>query len=85
MAVYVDESIWPYRGQLYCHMSTDGNIQELHDMAKKIGLKRSWFQEHRRVDHYDVSPNKRKLAIANGAIEVDSRFTVENCHNGVRE
>jgi len=36
------------------HLATDGPLQELHDAAAAIGLKRAWFQANRRHPHYDV-------------------------------
>lgn len=79
MTVYVDNSIFPYRGKLYCHMATDGDIEELHEMAAKIGMRRSWFQNHPAHPHYDLSPQKRLLAIRNGAIELDSFELIKKC------
>jgi hypothetical protein len=79
MTVYVDESAWPYRGQLYCHMFTDQmDLAELHDLASRIGLRRSWFQDPRPGDHphYDLSPAKRSLAIRYGAVETTARKAV---------
>lgn len=72
MAVYVDESVWPFRGQLYCHMLAD-TIEELHAMADKIGMKRAWFQSPPKIrtPHYDIAPSRRALAVKYGAIEVD--------------
>lgn len=74
MTVYVDESIWPYRGTKYCHMMVgkDDDLQELHDFAASIGLKRAWFQDRPTHPHYDLSPTKRALAVRNGATEVKS-------------
>lgn len=51
-----------------CHMFAD-DLEELHNMAEKIGLKRGWFQDGR-LPHYDLTPNKRKQAIQHGANEV---------------
>lgn len=75
MTVYVDEPIWPFRGQKYCHMFTDGDLSELHALADKIGLKRAWFQNPRPGDHphYDLSPVKRALALQNGAVFVSGK------------
>ncbi len=60
-------------GNQWSHMTCDGNIEELHRMAEKIGLKRSYFQDHAQwyLKHYDLTPSKRALAVAHGAIEVD--------------
>lgn len=48
-------------------------VEELHTMADRIGLKREWFQprpEHS-INHYDIVPTKRALAIKYGAIARD--------------
>lgn len=79
MAVYVDKlfntaplrsATWRYNQA--CHMWAD-DVEELHYMARRIGLKDSWFQPHPRVPHYDLTPNKRASAIEAGAIESNLR------------
>ncbi len=45
------------------------SIPELHQFAKRLGLRRAWFQPHPRHPHYDLTPNKREQAIKLGAIE----------------
>lgn len=77
MTIYVDECIWPFRGTKYCHMMVgkDDDLQELHDFAEQIGLKRAWFQNKHYAPHYDLAPSKRALAIKNGAVALD-RFGV---------
>lgn len=59
---------WPYyRG---CHLFTDdGNLQELHNFARRLGLRREWFQGGRHP-HYDLTTSKRRLAVKLGAREV---------------
>jgi len=60
-----------------CHMFTDGDLDELHRLAKAIGMQRSWFQwEDGKVPHYDLTEAKRKAAIRRGAIPLDLRGTV---------
>lgn len=54
-----------------CHLMAD-TVDELHSMAKKIGLKRSWFQLGSRP-HYDLVEKKRDKAVLNGAIELNDR------------
>jgi len=71
MAVYVDHGRIAFRGMLMCHMVAD-TLEELHEMADKIGLKRTWFQPYS-SPHYDISQSKRSLAVAEGAIEIDMR------------
>lgn len=72
MTVFVDE--FPYKGwgkwNGGAHM-TGTDIDELHEMAKKIGLRRSWFQDST-FPHYDLTNSKRKLAIAEGCTEIEA-------------
>ena len=48
--IYVDELV-DYNGMTklkydrWCHLWTDGDIDELHKFAQSIGLKRRWFQD----------------------------------------
>ena len=72
--VYVDEARWPWKGQLWCHLAAD-SLDELHDFARKIGLKRQWFQEppKTRYPHYDLNANRRVVAVKRGAVEITGR------------
>ena len=76
--IMVDQIIvWPsakppfHRGS--CHLTTDGPIEELHSFAARIGLRRSWFQLHPKMDHYDLTPRRRAAALAAGAVFVEAR------------
>lgn len=66
MTVYVDDMYKIPLGRFgrmkMSHMiaTTD---EELHEMAQRLGLRREWHQG----DHYDVSMEKRELAIRYGA------------------
>lgn len=72
MTVYVDDAEIPFQGMKMSHMIADTE-KELHEMADKIGLERSWYQG----DHYDVSISKKKEAINEGAEEVTWRELIE--------
>src|SRR5918995_1769936 len=50
----------------WCHMATDGSFDELHAFARRLGLRRAWFQR----DHYDLPAHGRAAAVALGAEEV---------------
>ena len=70
--IYIDE-IRDYTGIInlkykkWSHMWTDGDIEELHEFAEKLGLKRRWFQNKKRLPHYDLVPTKRAIALRMGA------------------
>lgn len=78
MPIYVDE-LRNYRdlfGQglpgLWCHMVTDGSLEELHEFAARVGISPRRFQNHPRHPHYDLMPSSRALAVALGAVEVST-------------
>lgn len=77
VAVYVDNERNRFGRMIMCHMMAD-TLEELHEMAHRIGLKRRWFQmSNRGMPHYDISLSKRKEAVECGAIGVDRRRMVE--------
>jgi hypothetical protein len=80
MTIYVDVQMnngWKMYGRTVqnCHLFTDGPVDELHAFAVRIGMKRTWFQD-KSVQHYDLTPSRRRLAVAAGAVEVDRRQAV---------
>lgn len=71
MSVYVDQfppgwGKWSGGGHLL-----GSDIDELHALAKKIGLRRDWFQGNETFAHYDVTQGKRAQALAAGAIPIE--------------
>ena len=88
MAVYVDTfQIWAQTkircfkaGS--CHMTAD-TLDELHAMARKIGLKRIWFQEHPRHPHYDLTESRRTAALAAGAVFIEGMAQMRAKHAGM--
>lgn len=83
MTIYVDQLVaytqpatsggrYFGNGKSSCHLATDGDLEELHQFAESIGLRRAWFQ-NRSLPHYDLTPTKRAMAVRNGAKEVTTR------------
>ena len=74
MSVYVDTARHPFRGYIMCHMIAD-SLDELHQMADKIGMERRWFQAPPKASHphYDIPESRRAKALALGAQEVCPR------------
>lgn len=77
MAVYVDPLCnygWKYGPS--CHLFADG-VDELHAFADRLGMLRSWFQNEGSMPHYDLTANKRLMAVMLGAVELDRRQAFE--------
>lgn len=75
MPVYVDNAQSRYGRMIMCHMLAD-TTDELLEMADTIGVDRRHFQHDGSTPHFDICKAKRRLAIANGAIEVSRRELV---------
>lgn len=52
------------------------SLDELHQFARTLGLKRAWFQAHASLPHYDVTVEVRAMALSQGAIAADRRTLV---------
>lgn len=75
--VTVDEiREWPTKIRCFkggsAHLMAD-TLDELHAFAKRLRLKREWFQDHPMHPHYDLTVAKRAHAVALGATEVSAR------------
>lgn len=75
MAVYVDNARIIHRRMKMSHMLADTE-EELHAMAKCLGLKREWFQAHPTHPHYDICDYKRAHAVRLGAVSLARREVV---------
>ncbi len=72
--VYVDSAKIRYRGRFkMSHMLAD-TVEELTEMAEKIGMKPEWFQPVP-VPHFDLCQSNRAKAVKLGAKEIDWRET----------
>lgn len=55
-------------------MFTDSaDLDELHVLAERVGMKRDWFQPHHIAPHYDLTKSRRDAALVLGAISVSRR------------
>lgn len=79
MSVYVDDMLMPAtvgncRPARWSHLQAD-TLDELHEFAQRLGLRREWFQPGSRPEaaHYDVTATKRAEAIKLGAISETMR------------
>lgn len=82
MAIYVDQlaAHTTLKGVTqWCHMASDESTDELVNFADRIGLKPNWLQTESSVIHYDLTPNKRKLALEAGAIELNTKELLARC------
>lgn len=76
MAVYVDSEGILWRNRLWCHLVAD-SLNELHEFAGQLGLKRQWFQDRGFYPHYDVTVAVRMKALRCGAIDADRPTIVD--------
>lgn len=58
------------------HLTAD-SVEELHAFAKRIGMRREWYQDHEYLWHYDLmSAGMQAKAITAGARRIHVRDTV---------
>jgi hypothetical protein len=79
MTVYVDDVKHKYGTMIMCHMWAD-TLDELFDMADKIGVNRKWLQQPPKASwvHFDIAVSKKRLAIAHGAVLTDRYGPLEH-------
>ncbi len=65
----VDDPLWWWKGQRWCHLVSDESLAELHQFAARLGIPTRGFQG----DHYDLPEDHRAEVIAAGAVPVPSR------------
>lgn len=65
---------WTKSCHLFCEV---GDLDSLHTLAIKVGLKRQWFQNKAgKMPHYDLHEKRRIKAIELGAKELNRKDTV---------
>lgn len=61
----------PFGQMKMCHLIAD-TTQELLAMVDKIGVQRKWIQNAgTNREHFDIALSKKRLAVKNGAIEIE--------------
>ncbi|WP_432559107.1 DUF4031 domain-containing protein [Granulicoccus sp. GXG6511] len=73
MTVWIDTPAWPHRGQLFAHMVSDTELEELHDVAERAGVHPRAFDR----DHYDVPERLLAACIDAGATQAPTRRLVQ--------
>lgn len=72
-------------GHRWCHLLCEpGGEDELHAAAKKIGMRREWFQApagRAGIPHYDLTPPRRAAAVAHGAVELQRHGAMGEPHS----
>ena len=48
------------------------DIEDLHEFAQKIGLRRGWFNDYKHKPHYDILETPLQRAIKSGKVTVVS-------------
>src|SRR5262249_62029729 len=81
MAILIDSFYNETRGPVHywrrrCgHLVSDTSLEELHEFAESLGLRREWFQV-KSIPHYDLTGVVYELALQRGATLVSSREIV---------
>lgn len=66
---------WNQSAHLYCD---PGNEEALHTFARRLGLRRDWFQHKPgRLPHYDLNPTRYRAALSAGALSTSREHIVE--------
>lgn len=85
--IYVDAAEWkksPTGRKSYAHMVAD-SLEELHEFADHIGVKRHFFHKARSGWHYDITSEQHTVALSQGAIQVSSRDILMKAKNLEKE
>ena len=72
MTVYVDEFPWGDGKWAGGGHMLASDLDELHALADRIGLRRNWFQSETTFAHYDLTKSKRRLALQAGAVSIEA-------------
>lgn len=66
--ILIDPPLWPAHGRLFSHVISDTSLEELHAVARRVGLPEGAFEG----DHYDVPEERYADLVAAGAVPVSA-------------
>jgi hypothetical protein len=72
VTIMIDRPLWPARGRLWSHLTSDTSFGELHAFAERLGVPPRAFDR----DHYDVPAELYEPALRLGAEPVGSQELV---------
>ncbi len=69
------------------HLVSNDSLDELHRFARKIGLKRSWFQKNgiKGIPHYDVTSQRIRNRCYQEATQVHTKGLVSEAVKSINE
>lgn len=83
MPVYVDRLY--IHNKSYCHLFAD-DIEELYHFGNQLGLNNKNIHKSKiGILHYNISNNKRKIAIKSGAIYLQKRHLLKKLKQLTKE
>lgn len=74
--VYIGKNEYRYGRMKMSHMAAE-TLEELHEMAQKIGVSKRHFQNKFGKPHYDICQKMKKKAIELGAMEVSDKELIK--------
>jgi hypothetical protein len=73
VTLMIDPPLVPSRGRMWSHLASDTSYDELHALARSLGIPERGFDR----DHYDVPAELYDEVVALGVEEVSSRELVK--------
>lgn len=67
-------------GLEWCHLWSDGPLEELLDFGIRLGLRPQWLDAGAIVPHFDLTPARRARALELGAVEGSLRDYLRTRH-----
>jgi hypothetical protein len=69
--ILIDSPRFAKNTKKFAHLGSTESIDELHEFAKTLGVKKCWYHSHK-YPHYDVNESLCESAHGLGAVKVSS-------------